>query len=211
MGVFEIEPRKEIGLKLLKPRGLQELWAYAQAYRHTANALVEAKEYVGSGSPDYSSFPIAYLYRHSLELLLKSILCSYHPRYRKEPAALLNQRSHKFDRYWGELRETIDGTPVDIPHEEWKQLEEVLKSWQKRDPDSMVFRYSVKKDGKTELMNPFFTFNVPALADAMETALEILTQLASELASFENDMTAAELGLDREHLACRNDDEGSPH
>ena len=172
MAVFEIEPRKR-SIFALEPSALEALWAYGQAYREAANTLVESKAYSGSGRPDYGSFPIAFLYRHSLELLLKSILCRHHPTYRKDPAALF-KRGHKFDDYLKELREMISATPLELPRDQWKHLEEVLDSWREKDAESFVFRYSVKKtysvkkDGRKGLIDPDFTFSVPKLAKDMK-------------------------------------------
>ena len=195
---FELEQRRTFaGIT-----GLYGLASYAYAYWRTAHALVEHlgpvqhpsircplhRLFEGGGRPDFSTFPIAYLYRHALELMLKAILVEHHPKYSSTPADIFERR-HKFtDTYIDELKATIANVNageqmIDVTPDEWSHLEDIFRQWRDRDLDGMAFRYSVNLKNTKSLIDPDFTFNVQRFSTAMEEVLEVLAGIKHELDS----------------------------
>ena len=76
--------------------GLYALVDYAVAYWRAAREMIDNKLFDGRGRPDFSTFPIVYLYRHAMELLLKAIL-DHHRMYATKPELLLGakDRGHR--------------------------------------------------------------------------------------------------------------------
>jgi hypothetical protein len=191
MKLFEFEQRTSFP----SVTGLHGLGSYAAAYWHAAKGMIDNKLFNSHGQPDFSTFPIAFLFRHALELMLKAILIEHDERYSEDPQSLLD-RNHKlkgkgsngFD-YLMDLRSVVskagvfeDGEPVvSITQEQWDCLQAVLDEWEKYDPDGFAFRYSIDKKAKKDLTHPDFTFDIGQFSQVMEEALEILASLKSEL------------------------------
>ena len=85
MKLFEVEQRKGF----LYITGLHGLESYAAAYWRAAKGMIDNKLFAGHGRPDFSTFPIAFLYRHAPELMLKAILIEHHETYSQKPELLL--------------------------------------------------------------------------------------------------------------------------
>ena len=200
MDLFELKQRN--GFPYIT--GLHGLESYAAAYWQAAKKMTENKLFDGHGKPDFSTFPIAFLYRHALELMLKAILVEHHEKYCEEPELVLDpkDRGHKLpNAYLTDLQSvvakaglfTTGQAVIQISPEDWSHLQKVLEDWQKVDPDGMAFRYSFsleknknkekKKEKKAlkNLLHHTFTFDIQSFAAGMEKALQILRDLKDEL------------------------------
>ena len=183
MKLFELEQRR--GFPYIT--GLYGLESYAAAYWKAAKGMIESKLFDGRGRPDFSTFPIAFLYRHALELMLKSILIEHDEK--SKPEDVLNRGHNLLDIYLTKIRSLIDeagvfttGEPVvDITPEQWSHLRAVLKEWRERDPDGMAFRYSTDKKARKALTEQDFTFSMKQFSQGMDEALETLYHIKSEL------------------------------
>jgi len=166
--------------------------SYAAAYWRAAKCLIEKKCFDDRDRPAFTTFPIIFVYRQALELILKAILIEHHPMFSKKPELLLNSidRGHKLPKkYLVDLRSVVDnagvfdsGDPVvTITSQQWSHLENVLNEWQQNDPDGMAFRYSIDRKAKRPMTTQNSTFNMESFSKAMEEALEILAGLKREL------------------------------
>ena len=185
MKLFDLEQRK--GLPYIT--GLYGLGSYAAAYWSAAKGMINAKLFDARGRPDFSTFPIAFLYRHALELMLKAILIEHHEKYSTNPNGLLKRGHRLTNEYLKDLRYVVDNagslatgeSVVHITPKQWSDLQNVLDEWQQHDPDGMAFRYSIDKRAKKALKNQTFTFDIERFSQLMEEALEILAGLKDEL------------------------------
>lgn len=186
--LFHFETRK--GLPSIT--GRYGLSSYAFEYWEAARGMMENKMYSGVGRPDFSTFPIAFLYRHALELLLKSILVEHHEIYSEDPELLLNakDRGHRLTTdYLKDLRAVVDkartlGAVIEITASEWSEIETVLREWNQHDPDGMAFRYSIDKKAKKVLLGSDFTFDIEKFSESMENVLGVLAHLRAQLFHF---------------------------
>jgi hypothetical protein len=181
MKLFEFRKRKGFA----SVTGQYGLESYAFAYWRAARGLVEGKLFDGRGRPDFSTFPIAFLYRHALELTLKSILIEHDGQYSKNPSLLLKNKAKGHElpaEYLREIRALVSATPdIDVPQESWSSLDAILAEWRDIDPDGMAFRYSIDKKAKKDYTNPDSTFEVVTLAQGMDDALEALFEVKKQL------------------------------
>ena len=137
----------------------------------------------------FSTFPVAFLYRQALELMLKAILIEYHGTYSKDPKRLLNanDRGHRLPAaYIIDLQDAIAGPKTGKPvihvrPEKWAYLRDVLKDWQDNDPLGLALRYSIDKSAKELTNENLLSFNVERFSEGMEEALEILADIKDEL------------------------------
>ncbi len=185
MRLFELEQRKDFPYIT----GLYGLESYAAAYWRAAKGLIENGLFDGCGRPDFSTFPIVFLYRHAMELMLKAVLIEHHEPFSRNPEKLLF-RGHKLKtEYLADLRSVVEkagvfttGEPVlDITPEQWSQLQTVLVEWQQHDPDGMAFRYSCDKKARKALTTEDFTFNIEQFSQVMDETLETLDEIKSAL------------------------------
>ncbi len=117
---------------------------YINGYKLAADSLVLQVNDTGRDQ-DYLVYPIVFLYRQHIELLLKNIVSN--------GRQLLDQdggypKHHKIDELWktvkGILRKVFESN-ID---KKFAQVEHVVNELAKADPDSMSFRYSTDRSGK---------------------------------------------------------------
>ena len=127
---------------------------YASGYRNAANALVYGFEqgHIQQHLINTTIYPIAFLYRHSIELWIKQMLFSC-GKLLGESIDL--QKSHELDKLWSNLYSTIkDRVYPYVNHEEGEEDKQLIKSVQNGirqfteiDRSSMAFRYPTDKKG----------------------------------------------------------------
>ena len=122
------------------------LHTYIVGYKHAADILVE---YVceNQSDQDILVYPIAFLYRHHLELQLKFIISkgSILLGEDKQPPA-----THKLDDLWEKCKAIIEKlSPEDGP--DLAEIENIIDELTKFDPYSTAFRYPKNKQGKSSL------------------------------------------------------------
>jgi hypothetical protein len=154
---------------------IHALVPFAIGYRKAAGAL--AASFRGDAYADYDGYPVLYLYRHSLELLLKAVvyrgakvmglvglerpnvpgLFSRHELERLLPAVRAVFRA--MDWEW-------DATPIGTHAE----FENIVRQVDKIDPKSYTFRYPMSPSGEAE----HFVVNVPNFAETLDVLLRLL-------------------------------------
>ncbi len=122
---------------------------YVRAFHRGGDAIVEA---VCSMQPDayvdVLVYPAVYLYRHHLELLLKSLI--------EEASMVLEEPhaprfGHKLAELWNEAKSLIERA---LPDADWNQNEHVTRLVNELDaidPNGESFRYSESKRGTPNL------------------------------------------------------------
>jgi len=141
----------------------------ASGFLEAAKILV--KENVNSRrSPDAVVYPIAFLYRHYLELRLKAITI--------QGQELLNRRAeipmvHDLKVLWKTARKK---EPVEA-------VEESIVQFCNLDRHSLAFRYPTDKSGN-RLLPPLKLLNVRQLGEVMERISKFLESVSSGIAEY---------------------------
>jgi hypothetical protein len=94
-------------------------------------------------------FPVAYLYRHGIELFLKDIITTgIHMHFFKRADVEEALANHNLAKLWNQAKKllhdrwpTADQTPL-------KAVEAVVNEYHQADPNGQVFRYDEDKNGK---------------------------------------------------------------
>lgn len=158
-------------------RPLDDLIAYAETYRSAAWSLVDAQRKLNLNTPDHQALPILYLYRHSLELFLKSII--YH-------AATISIAESEMilalPRLWREhslVKLQKMAVPV-LQEAKWPSVDAealgvrlglIAAVIDSVDNGSYAFRYPVTSSGTASLPSTFLV-NMFTFSDEMESLLE---------------------------------------
>ncbi len=191
----------------LNVMGNGDAYAYKAGYRRGAEILIE---YVGERhrDQDFLVYPIIFLYRHHVELMLKRII-------RRAPHVIgpsLSEKEkqhldrHRLDLLWEDLKRMLpavyktagwdesDATDIERIGEYIRQLSEM-------DADSFSFRYAHSKKGDPSLPTDLKNINLryfgelmgwvadylygldEAIGSMAETKFEMEAEWASEMAS----------------------------
>ena len=158
----------------------------ANCYIRSADSLVNSA--LGNHSLlDVHVFSICFLYRHSLELILKDVGWKSHYLLHNEKIYAQDRKkwgvfgSHCLMKLWqrciGDARKVIgDGFPINST--ESHQLKSFLERIERRDPDSYSFRYTFSTDRErthTTLTN----VNISVLREMVHQAYERINAILS--------------------------------
>jgi hypothetical protein len=166
----------------------EELVAFAMGY-HKAGRILVKRLAQAPGYADYDGYPILYLYRHALELYLKSII------YRGgKYIGLMSEHTLNAERFFGShdltrllpaVREVFDhvgwGSDLGIPGlPTWVEFAKLVEAIDSIDHGSYTFRYPMDKRGASALPH-HLVLNVVAFGQQMDPVLELLDGAASGL------------------------------
>ncbi len=120
-----------------------------EGFRRAADILVHHIATHGSGQ-DHLIFPIANMYRHHLELLLKDIIqLGAHLKDQK-----VIPKGHKLLPLWEQCKQTLNEIwEAKESVENFQQIERILRELTALDPDGQNFRYGRRTDGTKPLQN----------------------------------------------------------
>jgi len=145
-------------------------YGYIEGYKISANRLVEYVNNEGKDQ-DFLVYPIVFLYRHHLELILKEII--YKGR------LLLNKgndhpKHHSIDKLWVGAKDIIKEVwkGNDDP-DEFEFIDHFVKEFAKADPNSMSFRYSKDIKGQKTLKDLKY-INLRHLSECINTMSDFL-------------------------------------
>lgn len=134
----------------LKWRGDEKWIAYAEGYKKAADILVErvtARE--AEAEQDFLGYPIGFLYRHYLELILKSLIVTGSQALRKAHGNLLH---HDIKRLWQEARPILEQVWPNGPKVDLDNVEQCMREFDAIDPHpAEAFRYPLATDGRENL------------------------------------------------------------
>jgi len=163
-------------------RGDTALGTYAAGYRDAACVLFESLDRVGGIWTDVALFPIAFLWRHHIELLLKDII-SRGRRLNGDKAVFPTH--HNLDNLWKAAKPYVmqcgpEDAVEDAP--EVSNVEANIHECARIDPESFTFRYSTKRDGSESLPNGLDCVNLRALHEGMCAVATFLSGVSGVLA-----------------------------
>ncbi len=131
--------------------GIDNSMAYKDGYRRAALHLVECVCDAGRGQ-DFLVYPIVYLYRHHIELTLKSIInvACFLVDYTLTKKDLDTLGRHGLAELWTLARPLLNpvcelgGSPA-IPADDLEGIDSYILQLHEYDPDGQHFRYSTTK------------------------------------------------------------------
>jgi hypothetical protein len=182
--------------------------ACAFGYRRAARILAE--DAFERGDEVFLLYPVVFLYRHHVELMLKNLIYAFdHPSVRQKTGAeeldetdrqnLSNgKKAHSLQRLWGQLLPVVKALGNDIHHSETVEgISSYIQQLNEIDPDSVSFRYTTAIAGtKAKLRKAQkrgAEVNIQTFAKAMERLanyLEGLDGYASAIIEAHDDMIA---------------------
>lgn len=178
------------------PKG--DLAVYGGAYREAADTLVRDFE-KRKGYSDADACPIAFLYRHSIELYLKAIILWGAGLVRLQSGEELNTENllntHKLGDLLPNLKRIfkeahwLDETETETKFGTYKKIEEFILAFEAIDPNSFAFRYPVDKKGDASLPESFH-FNVITLGHEASEMLKALEGAACGVYEMFQEMAA---------------------
>ena len=149
---------------------------YSRGYKQAADVLVEHVMATHS-SQDVLVYPIAYLYRHHLELELKGLLmmCMQIQTGRAKCPG-----HHDIKQLWCEFRSSFTMIHPDYP-DDLAAIELSLREFIEVDPKATTFRYPASKSGQASLPSDISLINLRHLKETLCSLSENLSALASAL------------------------------
>jgi hypothetical protein len=93
-------------------------------------------------------YPIVFLYRHYLELRLKTIIDNGR-KLLEQPGKF--PKHHRLDVLWKETRKILEEVYKGDPTDELDEIEKVFDQFCGSDPIGIAFRYPIDKDGNKTL------------------------------------------------------------
>lgn len=157
-------------------------WARTEGYRLAGQLLTEAAQHQPPQYSDMLVFPIAYVYRHTLELKLKDCI-------RDGTAYLGNERVpdriHDLVSLWDDFQGVLEDCGVGRGLSGWPHLREVVHQLQDVDkPNATAFRYADEGDGESLLPDDLTVIDTKLFGHHLEQALDVLDgwQMALEAA-----------------------------
>jgi hypothetical protein len=153
---------------------------YLEGYRRGAECLIQSVIETQSGQ-DFLVYPIVFLYRHHIELILKRMILRA-PYLLSEPLTKkqkTNLGKHRLDLLWQDLKPMISdiaekagwGT---LDQEDINGVDDYIRQLAALDRDSFSFRYALSKNGDPSLPADLKRINLRHFG-------EMMTRLASFL------------------------------
>lgn len=124
-------------------------FAYATAYRSSAELLIENWKSLSRLDQNFQILPIAFLYRQHVELLLKAIIKNGDDLHRTE--WIKENLHHNLKALWREAERVIVENIGDTKASARRTAGELISELADADPGSFAFRYPVGKKGEINL------------------------------------------------------------
>jgi hypothetical protein len=117
---------------------------YIKGYKECADILVENVLYIEKKKVSYDmTFPICFLYRNLLELIIKDILINYSSLNITKIKKTLNNKKHKLIGLWNRIKKDISEVPHDEEDKTLEYVENYLEEFHQMDVRSDKFRYPI--------------------------------------------------------------------
>lgn len=147
---------------------------YAFGYWQAAKFLAENA--AGIGMQDPFVYPIAFLYRHHLEIRFKELILLANQLLDKAPDY---PKTHGLHVLWSTAKELILQIWPEEP-EEFKLIDDIILAFNKIDQYSDAFRYPMGKKGN-ESLEGIHHINLTALSETLEKAAWFLDAACGEI------------------------------
>lgn len=186
-------------------------WAYSSGFRRGAFQLAQHVCNTASDQ-DVLVYPIVYLYRHHVELVLKSIIRSASGLLDRELSEQDEKAlgRHSLSELWQITRPLLDpvcqkGGDQPFPPSELDGIDSYIRQIHEHDPDGQRFRYATTKvrragqlNARAPSLSPDLTqVNVRVLANAMERLADYLENVEGWFGDLEDAKREYEAQYDR--------------
>ena len=122
---------------------------YVAGFQRAADMIVDATK-IDDGNPDDLFFPVAYLYRHHIELMLKEMVRLGGRLGSLEGCdRILGQ--HNLDRLWDKAKQLIKEVWPDSPDDDLNAVEQMILEFHNLDSTGQAFRYARDRHGTAHL------------------------------------------------------------
>lgn len=122
---------------------------YLAGFQRAADMIVTAAE-SDDLNPDDLFFPVAYLYRHHLELMLKELV-RLGVRLGSFDGCEEILGGHNLHKLWNNAKQLVKVVWPDSPEKEFEAVEQVILEFHKLDPSGQAFRYARDRNGGLHL------------------------------------------------------------
>jgi hypothetical protein len=165
----------KIGLAFSSP---YEMTPFVDGYKEAAEAVFKHIE-SGDGSPDFLVLPLAFLWRHCIELSLKEIIALGRL---SEGRRFEFPKHHRLLDLWRDAKPYIveTGSP-DYHGPEVDNVESNITEFAKIDPQGEGFRYLRDRRGNPSLREAPELLNVRRLHEALSPVANFLSGVSSQL------------------------------
>lgn len=123
-------------------------YGHARAFRRSAEVLYQRASQE-TCELDTAFFPMAFLWRHYVELTLKRLIMDTQTLLDELPQRVM--RTHKIDELWRVFRPLAERAHPNEPYGDLDNVGAMLLQLHKMDPLSQAFRYPVHPDGSPTL------------------------------------------------------------
>lgn len=160
---------------------------YVVGYKEAGDSLVDSVA-DRNGTADSLIFPIVFLYRHYIEIRLKSLLHDGHRLLDKEHK---QKSEHQLSKLWPKVRDILVELWPDGNKDDLSAFDSLINQFEQVDPRSTTFRYPKDFDGNNSLKidSPRVNLrNLKEVVGAMAIILEGSAAAISEYQGYKNDM-----------------------
>jgi hypothetical protein len=167
---------------------ISDINAYALGYHRSATVLVDNLK-SKNGFADYDAYPIFYLYRHSLELYLKSIIfrgaCLTKLINDKEVDKSRLFKEHQLSKLLPIFEELLDSLKWTDSFscdgiKSFDEFKEIINELDSSDPKSYNFRYPVDTQGDSSLPRHFI-LNIYSFSQIFDPLLNLLNGIYTQI------------------------------
>lgn len=124
-----------------------EFFGYMEGYKTSADDLIEkAVKSQNVKITDTYVFPICFLYRQYLELVMKYIYISFSEKNKGEKESTLNKTNHNLYKIWNEIKLILTDHLTIKDKEDIKIVEDYINQFNMFDKSSLTFRYPITKN-----------------------------------------------------------------
>lgn len=164
-------PERRLNAQIERNQGTREgMFRYAEGYRRAASAVF-ASALTTKEPPEFTVWPLAFLWRHHLELTLKWIIATGHELHGE--LATFPERHH-LDELWRDAkRYIVETSSADAPG--IAEVEAAIHDFERIDPGADGFRYPfARKSRDGSLHDAPREVNLRNLHDAMAAVATFL-------------------------------------
>ena len=123
---------------------------YVVGFQRAADMIVDAAQ-SDDLNPDDLFFPVAHLYRHHLELMLKGLVrLGVRVGAFEKCEGCIAIAHHNLHKVWNKAKQLIQ---KDSPDDDLRAVEQVILEFHKLDPSGQAFRYARDKNGAQHLQD----------------------------------------------------------
>jgi hypothetical protein len=177
--LFRADLRDWMNNACLNVMGNGDAYAYKAGYRRGAEILIDYVCQHGRDQ-DFLVYPIIFLYRHHVELMLKRIIrqVPYLIDVRLSEKQREHLEKHRLDLLWEDLRGMLPAlckaAGWDEPDVQVAGIDDYVRQLSELDADSFSFRYSHSKKGKPSLPKNLKNINLRHFGDLMKRLADYL-------------------------------------